>query len=115
MKKVLTASLAAALLIGSALAPAYAEGHGGGFHGGRGFRGGGFHDFHGGFRGPRFGGGLALGLGLGVLGGALLYPYYAPPVYYAQPYYPPQAYYPPCPPAPPGYYCASDGRLYPYP
>ena len=65
--------------------------HGGGWHG----NGGGWHGHNNGWVGP----GLALGLGLGVLGGALLAP---PPVYYAPPpaYYPPPTYYAP----PPAYY-----------
>jgi hypothetical protein len=107
MNRVLVAGVAAALLVGAAVSPANAwRGGGGGFHGG-GFHGGGFrggfHD-HDRFRGPRFFGGFGLGLGLGAVGGALLYP---PPVYYA----PPPVYY--YPPPPPGYFYGTDGRLYP--
>jgi hypothetical protein len=106
MNKCLVSGVAAALLMGTAVSPANAWRGGGGFHGG-GFHGGGFHEGfrfhdHDRFRGPRFFGGFALGLGLGAVGGALLYP---PPVYYA----PPPVYYPP----PPGYYYGTDGRLYP--
>jgi hypothetical protein len=115
MSKVLVSSVAATLLMVIAVSPANAfrGGGGGGFHGG-GFHGG-FHDpdrFHKrGFRGPSIVGGLALGLGLGVIGGALLYP---PPVYFE----PPPVYYvspPVCLGPPPlGDYCGPDGLPYPY-
>jgi hypothetical protein len=96
MSNVLVSGVAAALLMVTTVSPANA------------FRGGGFHDhdhFHErGFRGPGIVDGLALGLGLGVVGGALLYP---PPVYYEPP--------PVCLAPPPlGYDCGPDGVLYPY-
>jgi hypothetical protein len=130
MSNVLVSGIAATLLMVTTVTPANAfRGGGGGFHGGgfhegfrdggfhegfrgggfhEGFRGGGFHDhdhFHErGFRGPGIVDGLALGLGLGVVGGALLYP---PPVYYEPP--------PVCLAPPPlGYDCGPDGLLYPY-
>jgi hypothetical protein len=130
MSKIFVSSgVVATLLMVIAVSPANAfrGGGGGGFHGG-GFHGGGFHEgfhsggFHGGFhdhdrfhergfRGPGFVGGLALGLGLGAVGGALLYP---PPVYFE----PPPVYYesPPVCLAPPplGGYCGPDGLPYPY-
>jgi hypothetical protein len=97
---------------------------GGGIHGGEhfheAFRGGGFHKgFHGErfhdhdhdhdhFRGPVIVGGLALGLGLGAVGGALL----PPPAAHDGPSpvcYPP----PPASPPPPAGYCyGPDGLLY---
>jgi hypothetical protein len=94
----------AIVFMAAAASPAVAgdrgwHGGGGGWHG----NGGGWHGHNnGGWIGP----GLALGLGLGVLGGALLAP---PPVYDAPPpaYYPPPTYYAPPPayyPPPLGYY-----------
>jgi hypothetical protein len=93
---------------------------GGGIHGGEhfheAFRGGGFHEgFHGDrfhdhdhFRGPAIVGGLALGLGLGAVGGALL----PPPAAYNGPS--PVCYPPPlASPSPPAGYCyGPDGLLY---
>ena len=46
--------------------------HGGGWHGG--WHGGGWHGWHGHNNGGWVGPGIALGLGVGVLGGALLHP-----------------------------------------
>jgi hypothetical protein len=74
-----------------ALTPTAADargGFGGGFHGGGfggGFRGGGFHG--GGFRGGGFhrgfgGRGIALGIGLGLLGAGAFYGAYGYPAYY---------------------------------
>jgi hypothetical protein len=131
MSRFAVAAVAAALSIGAVVSPANAE-HGGGFHGGAGalhsfhggerfheaLRGGGFHEgFHGErfhdhdhFRGPVIVGGLALGLGLGAVGGALL----PPSVYYAPPAPSPVCYPPPpaSPPPPAGYCYGPDGLLY---
>jgi hypothetical protein len=116
MSKVFVSGVVAGILM-VAVSPANAF-RGGGFH--EGFHGGGFHEgFHDhdrfherGFRGPGIVGGLALGLGLGVVGGgALLYPlpvyYEPPPVYYESP---PVCFAPP----PLGDYCGPDGLPYPY-
>jgi hypothetical protein len=122
MTRVLVAAVSAALLMGAMVSPTNA-GHGGGFHGGaRGFhggehfhdalRGGGFHErFHDhdrdDFRGPVIVGGLALGLRLGAVGGALL----PPPAANYEPSpdcYPPPPAYPP----PAGYCYGPDGLLY---
>jgi hypothetical protein len=89
----------ATALVVAAASPAVAgdrgwHGNVGGWHGG-GWHGGGWHGgWHGHNNGGWVGPGIALGLGVGVLGGALLAP---PPVYYAPPpiYYPPPAYFPP--------------------
>jgi hypothetical protein len=138
MTRVLVAAVSAALLIGAVVSPANAEHGGGGFHGGAGvlhggggfhggehfheaIRGGGFHERfhdhdhdHDHFRGPVIVGGLALGLGLGAVGGALLPPtvYYEPPAAYCGPS--PVCYPPPpaCPPPPAGYCYGPDGLLY---
>ena len=122
MSRFAVAAVAAALSIGAVLSPANAE-HGGGFHGGagvlhgfhggehfhEGFHGERFHD-HDHFRGPVIVGGLALGLGLGAVGGALL----PPSVYYAPPAPSPVCYPPPpaSPPPPAGYCYGPDGLLY---
>ena len=118
MKRILAAGVTLALLFGTGASPVRAM-SGGGSHGGGGGHGSGVHGGggHSGLRGPRsfhadrferhfFG----RGLGLGVLGSALLIAptvYYAPlPIYYtplptpcALPYppsnSPPQGYYPP--------------------
>jgi hypothetical protein len=80
-----------------------------GFH--EGFHGDRFHN-HDHFRGPVIVGGLALGLGLGAVGGALLPPpaacYGLSPVCYP----PPPASPPAAPPPPAGYCYGPDGLLY---
>lgn len=107
MKKFLALGALALLLATPAHADWHGRGGGGNWHGNGGWHGGG-----GGWVGP----GVVLGLGGAAILGGL---YAAPPVYYAPPpvYYapPPQAYYPTCPPVPQGYYCASNGGVYPIP
>jgi hypothetical protein len=118
MNKILTVGVALALLLGTATSPASARSGGGAGAGGAGGHGGGGHG-HGG-QGHGGGGGgfhadrferrfFESGLGLSVLGGALLIApavYYVSPVYYAPlptpctlPFppndYPLQGYYPP--------------------
>jgi len=89
MKRVLAFTISAAILTGAATSPAAADWRGRGGGGWRGGYGGGWHEHH--HRGG-IGPGIALGLGLGALGGALLYN--PPPVYYAPPgYYPPPPVY----------------------
>jgi hypothetical protein len=120
MNKIITVGVTLALLLGTAVSPASAKSGGAGGSGGASGASGGGHS-HGG-HGHGGGGGsggfhadrferrfFESGLGLGVLGGALLTApavYYAPPVYYVplpapcnSPYppndYPPQGGYPP--------------------
>jgi opacity protein-like surface antigen len=95
MKCIIALTLSTAILASAAASPALADWRGRGYYGG-------YHSYHGGYHHRGYGWvgpGVALGLGLGVLGGALLYN--RPPVYYVPPpvYYPPRPYYPP-----PGYY-----------
>jgi hypothetical protein len=117
MTRILVAAVSAALLIGAVVSPAGAGhdsggSHGGGFH--EGFHGERFHNHdHDHFRGHVIVGGLAFGLGLGAVGGALLPPSgsYGPPAEYeASPvcYPPPSAY----PPPPVGYCYGPDDLLY---
>ena len=117
-KTLLAAITVTALLVSSAL-PAFAEYYhrGGdyGYGGGGGWHGGGWRGGDGGWRDGGWNGGegaaLGLGLGLGLLGGALATaPYYAAP-YYAAPGYG----YAPAPAVPTTWYwCDPYQQYYPY-
>jgi len=116
-KTLLAAITVTALLVSSAL-PAYAEyyhrGEGYGYGGGGGWHGGRWSG-NGGWRGGGWNGGdgaaLGLGLGLGLLGGALATaPYYAAP-YYAAPGY---GYAPAPIAATTWYWCDPYRQYYPY-